>query len=95
MNDRNFECLVVLDNEKPVGIVTKKDPNRRVIAKDLDPAKIAIEQVMSKPLINLSLDGSIENAAKLMVTHNIGKLPITERSKLVGIVTETELTKTL
>jgi len=95
MDEKDTGYLVVLENREPIGIITKKDVYRRVIANDLDTEKLTAGQIMSKPLITLSPNGSIEDAAKLMITHNISKVPIIEGSTIVGIVTETELIKTL
>lgn len=95
MIECNTEHLVVLKNGEPIGILTEHDVFRRVFTKNLKPEDVSVEKVMSKPLITLSPSDDIEEAAKLMVTHHIRKLPIIEGNKLVGMVSEAELVKTL
>lgn len=52
---------------------------------------VSIGEVMSAPAITVDPDTAIQAAARLMAEHKIGCLPVVERGKLVGIVTETDV----
>ena len=54
-------------------------------------SKITVERVMSKTIFSVSEDSTIEEAARIMVDHRIGGLPVMREDKLVGIITETDL----
>jgi len=57
--------------------------------------ELLIMEVMKSPIIWSDLDITVLDAAKIMMKNNIGSLPILDNSKLVGIVTRTDLIKTI
>lgn len=91
MNKHGIGCLVVVEKESPVGIVTERDLLKRVLAKSKDPRKINVQEIMSKPLIVGKPDMLIEEVIKLMLDKKIKKLPIVENGNLLGLVTLTDL----
>ncbi len=56
-------------------------------------SKVTIKQVMTKKVITVSEDTPIEEAARIMADNKIGGLPVLRGSKVVGIITETDLFK--
>ena len=50
---------------------------------------------MTRNLITVTPGTQVQEAAKLMVTHRIGGLPVQKEGKLVGIITETDLLNAL
>jgi len=91
MNMHDIGCIVVVDHEKPVGILTERDMLKRVICKSKSSNTARIVDLMSKPLISGSPDMRAGDAAKLMFERNIKKLPVVENGKLLGLVTLTDL----
>jgi CBS domain-containing protein len=91
MNEHGIGCLVVVEKEIPVGIVTERDLLKRVLAEFKDPRKINVQEIMSKPLIVGKPDMLIEEVIKLMIDKKIKKLPIVENGKLLGLVTLTDI----
>jgi CBS domain-containing protein len=91
MNMHEIGCLVVVDHEKPVGILTERDMLKRIICESKKPATTRVVSLMSKPLITASPDIRAGDAARLMLERNIKKLPVVENGRLVGIVTLTDL----
>lgn len=94
MNDCEIGCLVVVYDGKPVGIVTERDMLQRVLVATRDPRAVRVGEVMSKPLVFMKPENKIEDAVRLMFKHKIKKLPIIENSRLVGLVTLTDLLRT-
>jgi len=87
--------IVVVDSSlRPVGIVTERDILRDVVIPRLPIDVVTALEIMTKPLISISPDMSVEQAAKLMSDKKIKKLPVVERKKLVGIVTSMDLVRT-
>ncbi|MEM1549829.1 MAG: CBS domain-containing protein [Candidatus Methanomethylicia archaeon] len=95
MSQYNIGCLVVTKDGKPTGIITERDLLKRVIVPCLDPRTTKVSKVMSKPLIYGDPDMDLVYAAKFMINHNIKRLPIIDNGKLVGIVTFTDILRTL
>ena len=91
MNKHQIGCVIIVDEEQPVGIVTERDIMKRVVSKGIAPKKLKAVDVMSKPLITASPCTSAGDAAKVMLKWNIKKLPVAEERQLVGVVTLTDL----
>ena len=91
MNKYQIGCVIIVDEEQPVGIVTERDIMKRVVSKGLVPKNLKVVDVMSKPLITASPSMAAGDAAKVMLKWNIKKLPVAEDGQLVGVVTLTDL----
>lgn len=91
MNKHQIGCVIIVDEEQPVGIVTERDIMKRVVSKGIAPKKLKAVDVMSKPLITASPCTSAGDAAKVMLKWNIKKLPVADEGQLVGVVTLTDL----
>jgi len=92
MNNRTRSLLVNKD-ENYVGIVTKTDFILRVyINESMDPELDLVSQVMSKPVLSLDLNSSMEEARKFMQKNKIGHLGVTDKGKVIGILSKKELT---
>ena len=87
---KNIGCVVVVRGRKPVGIITERDISRRV-AKGSKALMTKVKQVMSDPVISVAPSTPIEKAVYLMLKHGIRRLPVVEKEKLVGLVSERDL----
>ncbi|MBI4258900.1 MAG: CBS domain-containing protein, partial [Thaumarchaeota archaeon] len=93
MNKFRIGSIIVVDEGKPVGIVTQGDILRRLVEPRLNPASTKIKDIMSKPLRTINSDASVEEAAKKMITLNVKRLVVVKDGKLVGIVSTKDLTR--
>jgi CBS domain-containing protein len=91
MSQFRIGCLLVMENDKVVGIVTESDIIGKVVAVNKDPERLRLQDIMSKNIISTTPDESIEDAAEKMVEHKIKRLPVLDGGKLVGIITATDL----
>jgi CBS domain-containing protein len=90
MGETHIGCLVVMENEKIVGIITNSDI-LRAIAQDKEPGTTLIGDIMSKNVQIIEPDKSLEDAIKVMVDNKIKKLPVVENEKLIGIITASDI----
>jgi acetoin utilization protein AcuB len=105
MRERKVRRLPVLDaTGRMVGIVSDKDllhaaPSQATSLSVYELhyllAKLTIKQVMSSPVISVSSDTPLEEAARIMADNKIGGLPVVNGGKLAGIITETDIFKIL
>jgi CBS domain-containing protein len=87
MRDRNVGSVVLANEEgRPVGMVTDRDLTITVLAGRGDGGAPA-EQCASSPVVTGDSDMALEEAAGLMVSHRIRRLPVMDGNTLVGIVT--------
>jgi|GEM_PF-350901 len=87
MTEKNISGLVVLINGAPKGLLTERDIVRRVVAKNIEPSKTYVKDVMSSPLITIDLDSSLLEAVDLMNRRRVRRVVVTQGESVVGIVT--------
>lgn len=90
MTEYKIGSLIVLKDDKIVGIATESDIVRSV-SKGLDLESTALEDVMSKKVITIDPEKTIEDAVDLMVKHKIKKIPVVEEGNIKGIITATDI----
>ena len=90
MTDANVGCVIVTRKNNPVGIITERDFVTKVAAEGR-PLFTDISEVMSVPLIVVNPEETVWDAAEIMRAKGIHKLPVQEGTKIVGIVTTTDL----
>ena len=90
MVKRNIGSIVVVEGENPIGIVTERDVSRYV-ARRTNALKTQVRNVMSSPLITIAHSATNQEAMTTMLKHGIRRLPVVEKGKLVGIVSQRDL----
>jgi CBS domain-containing protein len=92
MTNESIGCLVIVEKDAPVGMVTERDMVRRVLAKraSLD---LKVSEIMTKNLVTVEPDMSLKDAARLMSSKKIRRLPVTKNNKLVGIVVSSDFVR--
>ena len=93
MNKFDISSVIVVQEERPVGIVTHKDIVSKIVQPRIPPDAVTAREVMSSPIVSISEDASTEEAAKLMARKHIKKLPVVRDDKLVGIITTMDLVR--
>ncbi len=95
MKKYNISAVVIVDDEnKPIGIVTEGDIVQRLVSKKRGLLFTKARDAMTKPVITVKKDMSVDDAAKLMVSKKVKKLCVVDdESKLIGIVTEGDIVK--
>lgn len=93
MSKKDISAVVLKSGEEFVGIVTDRDIISKVVAQYLDPTKISLAQIMRSPLISVSDDASIQEAAELMRNNKIRRLVVTNNGLVVGIISESDIVR--
>lgn len=92
MSAKGIGCLVVTENDVAAGIVTERDFLRRIVAERAS-YDLKISAIMSKSLITVDPDTSVRDAARLMATNKIRRLPVVKAETLVGILVASDLAR--
>ena len=91
MNKFSIGSIVVVQAERPVGIITERDILRRLVEPCLAPETLRAREVMTSPVITISENVSIDEAAKHMTKKKIKRLLVVDNDKLAGILTYTDI----
>jgi CBS domain-containing protein len=87
MRDLNVGICPIVQDDKLVGVITDRDITVRAIAQGFDPNTAQVKDFMTPSPITVEPDTNVEDAAEMMMMHQIRRLPVVdERGKLVGIV---------
>ena len=87
MRSLDIGPLPVCDGDKVVGMLTDRDITVRATAEGLDPKQTKVREVMSKELITCLEDQDVKEAAELMQSKQIRRVPILNKDKrLVGML---------
>lgn len=91
MTSRKISCIVVLDGDEVVGIVTERDLLGRVVALQKSPEQITIGEVMSTPVASVSADYSVFSSSRIMEKMGIRRLVVTEDKRPCGVISQTDI----
>ena len=86
MASRNCGAVLVIDNQKLVGIFTERDAVFRVIAKGHDAAQVLIHEVMTPSPATLAPGRSYGHALFLMHEKGFRHVPVVDNDRVVGII---------
>ncbi len=92
MSQNGVGSLIVVKKKKPVGILTERDLLMKVVSEDLKPSRIRVGKIMSSPVITTGPDQDVIEAARVLISRKIRRLPVVDRGKLVGILTASDIT---
>lgn len=104
MREHNIHHLPIVDKRgRLVGIVVEED----LYAAQPSPAttlsiyeihsllsKLELKEIMQRPVYTVTGECSLEEAAGLMLKHDIGCLPVMDQDRIVGIITDTDIFQT-
>ncbi|ACP38875.1 CBS domain-containing protein [Saccharolobus islandicus] len=94
MTDNNVGSVIVVDNGKPIGIITERDVVRAIgKGRSLD---VKAEEIMTASLITIKEDSPITGALSLMRTYNIRHLPVIDHDgNLRGIISIRDIARAI
>ncbi|RKZ49942.1 MAG: histidine kinase [Gammaproteobacteria bacterium] len=86
MNEAKVGALLVMENNKLVGIISERDYARRVILEDRASHDTPVKDIMTPDVITVTPDQSVEDCMKLMSAHHIRHLPVAENGEVSGVI---------
>jgi len=92
MNEAKIGSIIITKDDIPVGILTERDFVTKIAAEEI-PLSVSLSQVMIKPLLVVAPNQTVWEAAEIMKNMQVHRLAVQEGSKIIGMVTTTDLIK--
>lgn len=93
MAEKNVSGLLILENDKLIGIFTERDYARKLILKGRSSKNTKVREMMTKDILYVKTQNTIEDCMTLMTAKRIRHLPVIDSNRLIGIVTIGDLVK--
>jgi CBS domain-containing protein len=87
MAEKNVGALLVMEKEKLVGIFSERDYARKVILKEKSSKNTSVGELMTREVIYIDANSTMEESMALMTAKRIRHLPVLKNNQLIGIVT--------
>jgi CBS domain-containing protein len=95
MAEKDVGALVVIVNDKPVGIFTERDYARDVILKGKSSPKTPVRDIMAAPIICARPEQTVQECMAIMTETRVRHLPVMEGERLVGMISMGDLVKSI
>ena len=95
MAEKDIGSLIVIDDEKLIGIITERHYSRNVILKGKTSPGTLVREIMEKNVIHVRPEHPVELCMALMTEKRVRHLPVVEDAKVIGIVSIGDLLKFL
>ena len=93
MGARNIGALLVLEAGKLIGIITERDFSRNVRILDKPLRDVQVEEIMTRKVVFVGPDNTIEDCMRLVTKMRIRHLPVMENDQIIGIISIGDLVK--
>ena len=93
MQSENVGTVLVLDGGSLKGLVTDRQIVTKVVAAGKDPAKVNVNEFMTKDPVTISSEKDIHEAGRIMGEQGYRRVPVVDDGKLLGLISIADLAK--
>lgn len=86
MADKNVGALLVIDQEKLVGIISERDYTRKVALKGRSSKELKVREILSPKVIHAAPAHTVEQCMRMMTEQRVRHLPVLDGERIAGVV---------
>ncbi|MEO6718704.1 MAG: CBS domain-containing protein [Ferruginibacter sp.] len=91
MGEKNIGALLIIDDDKMMGIFSERDYARKIILKGKNSHETLVKEIMTENVISVTPDDNIEKCMELMSEKKIRHLPVMKDDRVVGVISITDV----
>jgi CBS domain-containing protein len=95
LSDPAVRAVLVCDDGRLVGVVTRKTLVQQIVATGRDPRATTLREIAEPPLFTLDAAMNLDDAFRALEDHDLERVPVVENDRLVGILSRTVLQRRL
>ena len=95
LSDPAVRAVLVSQDGKLLGVITRKTLVREVVARGRDPTTTPVREIAEPPLFTLDASMDLDEAFQLLEEQDLERVPVVEDGRLVGIISRTVLQRRL
>lgn len=93
MAEKNIGSILIMENNKYLGLLTERDYARKVILLGKSSKEVTVEDIMSIDHPHISKEHSVSQCMQIMSSSNVRYLPVFENETLIGLISILDVIK--